>query len=179
GQINNIEKRLSLAKIYVNSPLYKTAFQIEVQEFMNFLMQPSITVSKSGGLFSNIKRFTYDFVLPNFIWGRSELVGSVQNTTLDIFQPIQNIKNVSSLDESGTDTFKKALQDALSNPAKHRSENGTLYLKVEAELNENAELHWYYKPTPDVVVPKRMLTSNGELKRTYIGMKDGDPMGEL
>lgn len=179
GENSNLEKRLNLAKANVDNPLYKTAFQIEVQEFMNFLMQPSITVSKTGRLFRNNKRFTYDFVLPNFIWGRSELVGSVQNTTLDIFQPIQDINNVSSLDESGTGTFMKALEEALSNPAKRRLENGTLHLKVEADLNEDAELHWYYKPTPDVVVPKRMLTSNGELKRTYIGMKDDEPMDAL
>lgn len=181
GNFNNLEKRLSFAKQYFDDPLYQTAFQIEVQEFMNFLMQPSVSVSvsKSGGLFSNKKTVTYDFVLPNFIWKISELAGSVQTTKLDILQPIQNIKNVSTLDKSGSKVFAKALEEALNNPTKHKFENGTLHLKVEAELNEDSELHWYYKPTPDVVVPKRMLTSDGQLNKTYVGMKDDEPIGNL
>ena len=179
GNFNNLEKRLSFAKQYFDDPLYQTAFQIEVQEFMNFLMQPSVSVSKSAGLFSNKKTVTYDFVLPNFIWKISELAGSIQTTKLDILQPIQNIKNVSTLDKSGTKVFAKALEEALNNPAKHKFENGTLHLKVEAELNEDSELHWYYKPTPDVVVPKRMLTSDGQLNKTYVGMKDDEPIGDL
>ncbi|WP_206747724.1 hypothetical protein, partial [Vibrio lentus] len=61
----DVENRLAITKSRFDEPVFQTAFQIEVQEFMNFLIQPSVSVSKNGGIFRNKKHFTYDFVLPN------------------------------------------------------------------------------------------------------------------
>ncbi|QFT40005.1 MULTISPECIES: porin family protein [unclassified Vibrio] len=46
--------------------------------------------------------------------------------------------------------------------------NGALHLSVEVELDEDSELHWCYQPTPDVVVPKRILTSDGKIKKPIL-----------
>ncbi|MCM5511010.1 hypothetical protein [Vibrio sp. SCSIO 43169] len=174
-----INERLKQAAKKIDKKEFQTAFQIEVQEFMNFLMQPSVSISNSSEFFSNKETRLYKFVLPNFVWQVSELAGSIKKTKLDILQPIQYIKEVSTLDESGTKVFTKALEAALSDAAKQDFKNGALHLSVEVELDEDSELHWYYQPTPDVVVPKRMLTSDGQLKKTYIGMRDDEPMGDL
>ena len=87
----------------------------------------------------------YEFTLPQFVWNVSELVGSVRTT---------------------------ALQQALSDPKKYSLKEDTLTLTVEVELDKKAQLHWYYQPKPDVMVPKRMLTSDGLMKETYVGMVD-------
>ena len=109
----------------------------------------------------------------------SELSGSIQTARLDVLQPIHKIKNVTTLDESGTKALSKAIESALGNPAKRHVKDGALYLTVDVELDEDAELFWYYKPTPDTVVPKRTLTSDGEIKNTYVGMKeDNEPLGD-
>ncbi|NOJ24218.1 PAAR-like domain-containing protein [Vibrio coralliilyticus] len=176
---SDIEKRLKLAKLTVDDPLYQKALEIEVQEFMNFLMQPSVSISNTGDFFSKKETRTYKFVLPNFVWKVSELAGSIQKTKLDMLQSIQNIKEVSTLDESETKVFTKALEAALSDTANLDFKNGALHLSVEVELDEDSELHWCYQPTPDVVVPKRMLTSDGKIKKTYIGMRNDEPMGDL
>ena len=129
-------------------------------------------------MFSKKQLFTYQFVLPNFVWQVSELSGSIQTTKLDFRQPIQKIKRVTTLDESGTKALSKAIEEALGNPAKRHMKDGALHLTVDVELNEDdAELFWYYKPTPDTVVPKRMLTLDGEIKNTYVGMKDNELFG--
>ncbi len=166
------KQRLILAKQISERLDLQTAYDIEIQEFINLLMQPSVTVSKESNLFSNRVNTTYEFVLPNFIWEVSEIVGSIQKQTIDIAQPIQHIKQVSSLDESGTQAFTTSLQSALEDPAKHELKEGALHLKVNVELDNGSTLHWYYKPKKDLIVPKRMLTQAGVLKQVYIGMKD-------
>ncbi|MUL01895.1 DUF4150 domain-containing protein [Aliivibrio fischeri] len=168
----SIENRLELASRLIEDRPFQVAYDIEIQEFINILMQPSVTVSKESNLFSNKVNTTYEFVLPNFIWEVSEIVGSIQKQTIDIAQPIQHIKQVSSLDESGTQAFTTALQIALEDPAKHELKEGVLHLKVNVELDDGSTLHWYYKPKKDLIVPKRMLTQAGVLKQVYIGMKD-------
>ncbi|MGF1747153.1 hypothetical protein [Vibrio cionasavignyae] len=101
----------------------------------------------------------------------SEIVGSIQKRKLEMIQPNQYSMQ---LDESATKAFADALQHALADPAKHKLENASLHLTVEVELENNANLYWYYQPRPDVIAPKRMLNQNGLAKQAFIGLKDDE-----
>ncbi len=180
GGYLDIDTRQELAAKKGDEKEFQVAYQLETQEFLNFLMQPKLTITKTSEIWSSKKNFNYQFVLPNFVWQVSEIVGSIQNTALDNYQGMAYINQIDTFESKATEAFTKALNHALNDPAKREIKDGALHLNVEVELEEspaqNLTLYWYYKPTPDITVPKRMLALDGEIKKNYIGMQDDKPM---
>ncbi|MBU2895578.1 hypothetical protein [Vibrio hepatarius] len=96
--------------------------------------------------------------------------------------PINQMRNGKLVeDQAATKAFKQALSAAANSEDFFQSEmiNGTLYLNFSVEMDnkpdEELHLHWYYQQSPDIIVPKRMLTSDGVLEKTYYGMIDDKP----
>ncbi|MCY9844873.1 toxin VasX [Vibrio caribbeanicus] len=172
GDIDN-KKRQELAVQLSSRKDLQVAFDIEVQEFTNILLSPSVEISKEGSIFGDKINTVYQFALPAYIQYTSEIVGSIQKLKVDVSQPIQNMGQV-ELDETATQAFSDALELALGDSSKHKLEDGILHLTVEVEQPKDSYLYWYYQPEPSVMVPKRILTQNGLAKQAFVGMKDDE-----
>ncbi len=97
-------------------------------------------------------------------------------------QPINKLLRYKAVENKpATQAFRRALNDAVNSNDFFKREliNGTLYLnfdvEMESEHGEELNVHWYYQQSPEVIVPKRMLTSKGVLEKTYYGMVDDKP----
>ncbi|CAM3666180.1 PAAR-like domain-containing protein [Vibrio aquimaris] len=167
----DIATRINVASTISKRKDIQTAFAIEVQEFANLLLHPSVEVQKEGDFLSPNQNAVYQFKLPAYVDRVSEVFGSIQKLKVDIRQPIQSMGQV-ELDENATQAFSNALSLALKDPSKHKLEDGMLHLTVEVEQPKDSYLYWYYQPEPSVMVPKRMLTYDGLAKQAFIGMKD-------
>ena len=97
-------------------------------------------------------------------------------------QPINKMVRYHAVEnKSATQAFQQALNDAVNSDDFFKREliDGTLHLNFEVEMEsedgEALNVHWYYQQSPEVMVPKRMLTSEGVLEKTYYGMVDDKP----
>jgi hypothetical protein len=153
------------------SPERQLALQIEVQEFTNLLLPPSVDVEQDSCIFDVQKKVIYHFKLPGFILGESEIIGSVQRDFVDVMQPgLTDIHKI-EFDREGTEAFTIALENALQTAT---LKDGLLEMSVEVTLHKDAHLYWYYQPQAEIITPRRILTQNGLAKQAYIGMKDGN-----
>lgn len=160
----------------------KAAFQVESQEFINYFYWPQLKVENatvSSSFFSKKKRYTFDFILPEFKMGISQLHGSMCNTFVSTRTGTTHVV----ADEAMTTTFKQALHVALNNPEQHQLKQDGLHLTVVAEFSIEITINmtilptlkWCYEPEPALVVPKRMLTSSGSIDGHMIGMLNERP----
>ncbi|MYM57939.1 DUF4150 domain-containing protein [Vibrio sp. OCN044] len=175
----DISKRLEYSSNIYDDPKFMLAMEIEQQEFKNLLLRPELKVWVEEDLSRTKKVYGYRIALPSYIKGQSNLIGMVcSKKIVDYIQPV-NRKWVE--DEAATKAFKQALSAAANSEDFFQSEmiNGTLYLNFSVEMenkpDEELHLHWYYQQSPDIIVPKRMLTSDGVLEKTYYGMIDDKP----
>ncbi|GLR06667.1 hypothetical protein GCM10007906_42550 [Vibrio hyugaensis] len=181
-----IPKRLAVAAKHYQSDKYQLALQIEQQEFLNYFYQPRMLVEVSE-ISTTKKCYTYEFRLPNFKLGESNIIAAVYNTrVINIGQtyPAKNSTQVeASLNPEATEAFRKALSEAETDierfPQYALSElcqNFNIYFSVimESEPGETLEVRWYYEQSPGITVPKRMVTREGHLVKTYHGMIDGN-----
>ncbi len=76
--------------------------------------------------------------------------------------------------EQATKAFSNAISTAMNNNESHTIKYGTLTLTFEVGMEEDCVLHWYYQPSPNLVVPKRSLTDDGEIAKTFLGMRNND-----
>ncbi|MER2499072.1 hypothetical protein ABS858_23675, partial [Vibrio neptunius] len=179
----NVQQRLENAATRLQETEFNLAFEIEQQEFMNLLLRPELKVWIEEELSSTRKVYGYRIALPSYMKGKSNLIGMVcRKKVVDIMQPINQMRNGTLIkDEAATKAFQRALSSAANSQDFFQSEmvNGTLYLnftvEMEAQPEEELHLHWYYQQSPDIIVPKRMLTSKGVLTQTYYGMIDDKP----
>lgn len=169
GEVSML-KRLNLATGLTSRRELQLAFDIEMQEFTNLLLQPSVSIERDGGLLSEQKEVTYQFKLPGFVAEVSEIVGSIQRHKVDVMQPIQNMAQV-ELDVEATNTITDALVNAMESST---LKDGNLELTVKLTLHKDAQLYWYYQPQPGVITPKRWLEEGSLVKQAYIGMKDDE-----
>lgn len=182
----DISRRLQLANYLNERNDISVAYQLELQEFMNFLAMPSLSLDRFGGSLTrqivgnswyNTRHYTYSFVLPQFRAGVSEVIGGIYKADgYDL--TTGQIKTV--LDGEATKKFKAALQQAMSSPERAIYKEGALYLEVSAEFTQRANLLWIYQPMPGVFTPLRVISGNGNLIRSdqlIAGMVNEKPRG--
>ncbi|MDA0120727.1 hypothetical protein OH455_21970, partial [Vibrio sp. T11.5] len=156
----------------------ETALQIESQEFINYFYWPQLKIDKttlSPQVIKSDKLYTFRFVLPEFKMGISQLHGTMVKKVYTRSGPAST--------EPMTEAFKHALLAAFNNPKQHEFKEDGLHLTVEVEcsfgknrgLASDLSLQWCYEPEPSLMVPKRMLTSSGSIKRQLIGMVNEHP----
>ncbi len=181
----DISQRLDFASKRYQEDTFQLALNIEQQEFINLLLRPELKVWIQEELSSTKKIYGYRICLPGFTPGESNFVGVVcgtQQQAIDIMQPINKLLRYQAVENKpATQAFRRALNDAVNSNDFFKCEliNGTLYLnfdvEMESEHGEALHVHWYYQQSPEVIVPKRMLTSKGVLVKTYYGMVDDKP----
>ncbi|MHA7232152.1 hypothetical protein ACVT98_26860 (plasmid) [Vibrio campbellii] len=181
----DIPKRLDSAKSVYKEEAFQLALQVEQQEFMNLLLRPELKVWVKEELSPTRKIYGYRMHLPGFTPGESNVVGAVCSTRqrpVDIMQPINKMLRYHAVEnKSATQAFQQALNNAVHSDDFFKREliDGTLHLNFEVEMEsehgEALNVHWYYQQSPEVMVPKRMLTSEGVLEKTYYGMVDDKP----
>ncbi|RSD30221.1 PAAR-like domain-containing protein [Vibrio pectenicida] len=169
----NITERLNKLQTLYKKDTIKTAYAIEVQEFMNLLIKPSVEVHEDNTLFNNISKYQYTFTLPNFVLNVSDIVASIHKKVINPYQQKPLAYNY-EYNEKATQAFSKAIALAMNEPASHTFNNGTLTVTFEVEMEEDCVLQWYYQPSPDLAVPMRSLVLDGEISRTYLGMRNND-----
>ncbi|GAB7225438.1 hypothetical protein VoSk93_46590 [Vibrio owensii] len=181
----DISQRLEFALKRYQEDKYQLALNIEQQEFMNILLCPELKVWIKEELSPTRKIYGYRMRLPGFTPGESNVIGAVCSTRqrpVDIMQPINKMVRYHAVEnKSATQAFQQALNDAVNSDDFFKREliDGMLHLNFEVEMEsedeETLNVHWYYQQSPEVVVPKRMLTSDGVLEKTYYGMVDDKP----
>ncbi|ROV59350.1 hypothetical protein EGH82_14285, partial [Vibrio ponticus] len=149
------------------------------------LLTPELKVWVAKEISTIRKIYGYRIVLPGFNWGESNFVAEVCEPKVnDEFQSLHKFmshKKDFVVNTTATEQFQKAFNRALTSKSFFHREfiDGTLYLNFEVEMESNIggqlELHWFYQQSDDVVVPKRMSTSDGVLQKTYVGMIDSLP----
>ena len=182
----SIPERLKDAADEYDDERFPLALQIEQQEFFNYFYQPRMLVEISE-ISKTKKCYTYEFRLPSFKLGESNIIAAVYNTkVINIGQtyPAKNsMQTETSLNSEATEAFRKALSEAETDierfPQYAPSElcqNFNIYFSVimESEPGETLEVRWYYEQSSGITVPKRMITREGHLVKTYHGMTDGE-----
>ncbi|SDH46149.1 protein of unknown function [Vibrio xiamenensis] len=169
----NIRSRLDMIQRFYDKNEFKFAYSIEVQEFMNFLIKPSVKVEEDNGLFSGVSKYKFSFTLPNFVWKVSEVVASIHKKVINPYQQKPQAYDY-EFNEQATKAFSNAISTAMNNNESHMIKDGTLTLTFEVEMEEDCVLHWYYQPSPNLVVPKRSLSDHGKITKTFLGMRNND-----
>jgi hypothetical protein len=172
----NIEKdrpdivdRLELAKSISSSKKIASSFQVELQEFSNYLYMPALEIDSDEGLLDlkgDKRIYTLKFTLPRFQAGVSELLYEVRTRHFDT----DIIKNGVWRKHEG---LTSALYSAM-NGAAFQTTNGASTVTLRLESFEDIELFWVYKPQRDITVPLRYLTEDGVANEPVVGMIDGD-----
>ncbi len=169
-----IDKRLEEAKdLYENSELV-VAYQVELQEFINYLNMPSLELERDTPFAATLRdlprTYTYTFKLPNFQLGVSDI-----EFGLYTFSAYDELTGQIRQEVNGdlTQELSKSIERAIQRPEDIRYDNGSAIITISLELKERANLIWIYKPQPDQIVPIRYLTEYG-LNRPIIGMINED-----
>ncbi|WP_104023965.1 PAAR-like domain-containing protein [Vibrio hyugaensis] len=178
----SVDKRLKLYSSKDKKEIYlqylKKAFEIESQEFVNYFYWPQLNIENtiiSPEVIRADKLYTFRFVLPEFKMGISQLHGSMVKQFYDRSGLVSTVPM--------TENFKLALLDALNNPQQYQLKEDGLHLTVKVECSfeqsgaiaSDLSLKWCYEPEPSLVVPKRKLTSSGDIDGLMIGMIDERP----
>ncbi|MBD2795380.1 hypothetical protein ID856_02345 [Xenorhabdus sp. 18] len=145
-----------LKKIYKINDDITNSFLVEHQEFLNFFTRPILKKE------SNKKgKITYNFMLPNFQWERSELVYHVLPSSSVTSRSDQTIYVNESYYTKAKQRFSELMEQALYNIIyKNKNpidENGTLTLtlEIEEEYAQYLTVFWYYMPKENEISPLR------------------------
>ncbi|HDM8239180.1 TPA: DUF4150 domain-containing protein [Vibrio campbellii] len=178
----SVDKRVKLYSSKDKKDTYfqylKKAFEIESQEFVNYFYWPQLNIENtiiSPEVIRADKLYTFRFVLPEFKMGISQLHGSMVKQFYDRSGLVSTVPM--------TENFKLALLGALNNPQQYQLKEDGLHLTVKVECSfeqsgaiaSDLSLKWCYEPEPSLVVPKRKLTSSGDIDGLMIGMIDERP----
>ncbi len=172
----SISERLKIYRENNNNQVLKTAYKIEVQEFMNLLIKPSVEVQEENSFLNSVSKYHYKFTLPNFVWKVSEVVASIHKKVINPYQQ-KPLAYDYEFNEQATKAFSNAISTAMNNNESHTIKYGTLTLTFEVGMEEDCVLHWYYQPSPELIVPQRSLILDGEISRTSLGMRNNDLIG--
>ncbi|MDE9499790.1 hypothetical protein KKJ22_18740 [Xenorhabdus bovienii] len=140
----------------------KNKFLVERQEFLNLFNRPILKKenNKKG-------KMTYNFILPNFRLGESELVYNISKSSYGDEGRNHPSYYFTLMDyERAKERFESLMEDALSNIFDKNKKSGgenpidengalTLSLEIEEEHVRYLNLSWYYMPTEDTISPLR------------------------
>lgn len=150
-------------------PKIKQSFINEQQEFQNLLYQPTLEIETDHDL-SEISleglptRYTYKFTLPGFEMG-------VSNLFVEVHTDLKS-KN-GKIDSLADQRLTQLLRDAMAQ-SKINYEKGTAKFDVYVVMPEQVKLYWYYQPIPDMMVPNRRVSEDGDFQKQILGMIDED-----
>lgn len=165
---DTIPSQIEKIKKPYNLELMKKRFFIEQHEFINLFSMPKLEISgRPSGLSLGYKKMIkYNFTLPNYESGVSDI-----QYCFYTFSPLKKIfQSKRTPDEILNKIFDKKTKDA-----EIEIKDGFLNLKIEMEsrLVYASEIEWIYAPSPDLIVPMRIIDNNGNLNTNYIiGMID-------
>ena len=148
-------------------PKINQSYANELQEFQNILYQPTLEIEIDHDL-SEISlkglptRYTYKFTLPGF-----EM--DVSNLHVEVHTDLR--RNSGRIVSHSNQHLTQLLQDAMTQ-SKINYENGVAKFEVYIVMPEQVTLYWYYLPTPDMKVPNRLLSEDGNLQKQLLGMID-------
>jgi len=163
----DIVARLGAAKDIQHDERIQRYYQTELQEFMNLLNMPKLTLEKheplTASLWDSPRRYTYIFALPNFQPGVSEV-------HFGLYPP-------SGLLESGhvKPNLDSALTHQFAEQMKHAEisyQDNLAHIRLTLELDYAVTLLWVYEPQPGTVVPQRHFKDGELMVPAVIGMVD-------
>ncbi|WP_290580181.1 toxin VasX [Ketobacter sp.] len=160
-----IDRRIDNAKEMKSNSKMLSAYKIELQEFMNYLNMPALELSDTEGWFDtsgDTRTFSLKFSLPRFQIGVSDILFELRTRHIDF-----------DVFSAGVWRENKALTEKLGKAmesARFEERDGFTNVEVEFETQEDIELFWAYKPTPNTVVPMRYLTDDGLIESPVVGM---------
>jgi hypothetical protein len=143
------------------------AYKNEMQEFHNILFQPLLKIETDHDLSEvSLKglptRYTYKFTLPGFEMG-------VSNLRLEVHRSIK--QNSGRITSSSDYLLTQQLQKVMAEvPIDY--ENGVAKFELYVVFPEQVSLFWHYQPQPDIKIPNRMISEDGEPQRQVLGMID-------
>ncbi|MEJ2407042.1 MAG: hypothetical protein P8171_22710, partial [Candidatus Thiodiazotropha sp.] len=163
-----INIRLSVANGIPKDETIHSYFEVEIQEFMNYLYMPSVEINSTEGLldFKGDKRtYFFTFTLPGFQEGVS-----------DIRQEVRTYKQTHPRKPGNwrkDEQLTKALSDAIAG-AIIKPDEGATRVSISIETREDVKLFWAYQVNPEVTVPQRYLTKDGMALEPTTGIIDED-----
>jgi hypothetical protein len=192
-----IQLRLKWATRVTKSQNVMTSYQLELQEFMNYLYQPKLELKEDAPFWAtngDHRTYTYSFSLPDFKPGVSEILCSVRTRGF-----IPQDKNGNDPFRNGqmglagsfayihddvvTDKFTQTIKRLIDGNASttrdditFTQQDGFAEIQIVFETNQQIELHWHYQPQPGVITPRRYLTKDGLIDQPIIGMIDEEPV---
>lgn len=172
-----IRERLRIAKDVTSSEIVGSAYQVEIQEFMNYFYQPKLEVEHDTPFFAtagDLRTYQYQFSLPNFEPGTSELHYSVKTWPTGArarFGPVHNQALTAKLIDA-VNGWMEALE--TSGSIDPFQEKGVMQMNIAFETDQRVQLHWHYEPRPGVITPRRFLTEDGVIESSIQGMVDED-----
>jgi hypothetical protein len=165
----SIDDRLKEASQIFRNNKIQYCYQMEFQEFMNFLCMPQLDIEVSTRSVSwegRAATYRYRFALPNFKAGVSELHFSISTPSTIPFSLVAIPVESPALTQKLYDEIRKA---------KFTTQNGLCIVDVSIDTPSRLLLKWSYEPTPGVVVPMRLLSESGLRKDIVAGMFNESP----
>jgi len=163
----DILTRLGAAKSIQQDKVTQDSYQLELQEFMNLLNMPKLTLAKEVPFAATLRdlprQYTYNFTLPNFQPGVSEVYFGLY--TASGFHDNGLIKM--TIDKPLTAQFATQMKNAQIQYLK-----GAAQVRVSLSLKSRAKLIWLYEPQPGTIVPLRWLMNGNVKTQPLIGMVD-------
>jgi hypothetical protein len=164
---NRMQKSLDLEKSSIQS-----SYQLELQEFMNYLYMPQLVLEKESAFFAGAddsKTYRYTFTLPGFKLGVSELHYRIeaQEISPNAYYYRGNTNKQWQSAPELTDAFQQAL-----NHAEFTENQGASEITMTFTTTKTIRIYWYYEPQPSVISPRRYLTANGLITHPITGFTD-------
>ena len=156
-------------------PYFDAALRIESQEFFNYFYMPTVNITdRSIKPYNGPSKtmLTYEFILPEFIKGESQLYGTVYS---DLEKKSYPLSQKPEPDEIATQALKQAVTEAINSIARDDFKQNGLHLTVHIEFDQPVTLFWSYEPKVGLVVPQRSLSGGTITNTKLIGMKDEQP----
>ncbi len=172
-----IRERLDESKRVLGDAVIGSAYQVEIQEFMNYFYQPKLEVEDDTPFFATVgdlRIYYYRFSLPNFEPGISELHCSVKTWPTGArarFGPAHNQTLTDKLRDTVNEWLESLEENGSLDPFQEES---VMQMNLAFETDQRVQLHWHYEPRPGVIAPRRYLSEDGVIESPIQGMVDED-----
>ncbi|QUM89446.1 hypothetical protein HWV03_11870 [Moritella sp. 36] len=162
----DIDDVLELSSQIKKNEVIQSAFQKELQEFMNLFYMPKLDMQQTYNGKGAARTVKYKFSLPSFQVGQSDLRFDFFSTDwLDYI-----------VDNKLNSDFQTAFDAYLANAADHLYNKGNLEFEITMLVPNSSHIKWSYEWQPNITVPTRFLTEDGIImgKTSDFGMRNDD-----
>lgn len=169
----SINKQLFMVKDKNNKEIVNKWFITEYYEFINLFSMPKLEIKDKPKWYSLDYDTTvkYQFTLPCYHPGVSDITYCFYTKTLSAYDddggsyeryPDEKLNKI-------FDNIKKSKETIIE---KIDGET-VITIPIKATAVYSSQIEWYYTPTPEMIIPMRMLNSKGKITTEYtIGMID-------